>query len=108
MGHATLRTGGLPKSWQRKGCFPPHLQKHYVAELCLHAAKPDAFQQLNPFPCYFLFFLQRQSFGDVGFHGLMVQRDRESRGVGHGGPGRVNPNVPATVMFRQVEGQEGH
>lgn len=74
MGHASLRTGGLPKSWQRKGCSP-HLQKQYVAELCLHAAKPDAFQQLNPFPRFFSFFLQ--SFAAMGFHSLMVQQDQE-------------------------------
>lgn len=88
MGHATFRTGGLPKSWQRKGCSPPHLQKQSVPKLCLHAVKPDAFQQLNPLPRYFSFF--RQSFAVVGSHGLMVQQDEERpwcgarRGIGAG------------------------
>lgn len=71
------RTGRLPKSWQRKGLLPPHQQKQHVVELCLHAAKPDAFQQHNPFPRYFSFFPQRASFAAMGFQGLMVQQDQE-------------------------------
>lgn len=56
-----------------QGLFLPHLQGQNVAELC----KTDAFQQLNPFPCYFSFFLQTQSFAATGFHVLVVQQEQE-------------------------------
>lgn len=53
--------------------FLPHLQEQNMAELC----KTDAFQQLNPFPCCFSFFLQTQSFAATGFHVLVVQQEQE-------------------------------
>lgn len=100
----------LPKSWQRKG-RSPHPCKSSTWRSCAHAVKSDAFQQLNPFPRYFSFVLQRQSFAVWAStvtwrRELRRGRDVERRGTS--GLGGVNFIVPDNVMFRQEEGQEGH
>lgn len=66
---------GAAKTLAEEGLFLLYLQKQNMTELSLHTAKPDAFLQLNPFPCYFSFFLQSK-FGSCGFprsHGAAGQ-----------------------------------
>lgn len=85
---------GAAKTLAEEGLFPLHLQKQSKAELCLHTAKPDAFLQLNPFPCYFSFFLQSK-LGSCGFP------------RSHGAAGWEKP-WSAVAVARQEEEQEGN
>lgn len=102
-------TGRIHKSWQwvtqpwggggcqnigRGRAVPLKQQKQNMAELCLHPAKPGAFQLLNPFPCYFSFFLQSKP-GSCGFpwsHSAAGQEKLWS----------------AVAVAKQEEGQEGN
>lgn len=108
MGHAALRTGSLPKRWPRKGLCSPHTCKSSTWLSC-------AFMQQNQMPFSSLIpsrvtihsFHREEALQPWASTVSRCGEIRKGCDVGRGGTGGINPNVPATVVLRQKEGQEG-